>query len=38
MSHDTGHDHHREDHSVNIKVAVFFIVVLVVITLIGIIG
>lgn len=42
MSHQTSHDHshdqHHEDHSVNIKVAVFFIIVLAAVTLIGLIG
>lgn len=36
-SDDHGHQHH-EDHSVNIKVAIFFIAVLAAITLIGVIG
>lgn len=30
------HEHHEEDHSVNVKVAIFFVAVLTVLTIIGI--
>jgi len=35
---DTHHDHHHEDNSVNVKIALFFVAVLAAITLIGLIN
>jgi len=35
---DAHHDHNEEDHSVNVKVAIFFVVVIAVITFIGFIN
>lgn len=32
---DSHHEHHAEDHSVNVKVAIFFVAVLTVLTIIG---
>lgn len=35
---DAHHDHHEEDNSVNVKVAIFFVAVIAVITFIGLIN